>query len=350
MKKLVKILLPFLCLNATLLSACGSDNRIQLSFGNINASAINEKKLEFTLKDLDLKIEHQESFLMVIGDTTCACWSDFRPIINSYIVEKHVDCMFFRYDEFVNHTAKYGIDVVKGTTKFVIFEEGKVKVEIKSSSNEKTLRDKDTFYKFMDGTIKLPKAYFISELDYNTVTENGAIIYFERSGCGDCNDLNPMVIAKYVKNHPNMNNIYVLDCQSWKDNLNDADYQAAKDYYGLSIAENPNFGYDSGVFPFLSFVKKGNYVSGAVGFNDTVEKVNGKYKVTNSYYTADRLPKLDYLTNVDTKVIKGLELPASDVSDNGKWISWDNKKAVNYYEPIINGFLDTYLPQVNYKI
>lgn len=350
MKKLVKILLPFLCLNASLLSACGSDNRIQLSFGNINATVIDEKTPKFSFSDLDSKIENQESFIMTIADTTCACWSDFRPIINAYSTEKHVDCLFFKYNDFVNQTAKYGIDLVKGTTKFVIYEEGKVKVDMKSSSSDKTLRDKDTFYKFMDGTVKLPKAYLISEQDYSTVTENGAIIYFERSKCGDCNYLNPTVLANYVKKHPDMNNIYVLDCQEWKDSLDAVKYQAKKNNYGISKTNNPEYGYDTGAFPFFSFVKKGYYLSGAVAFNDEVSKVNGKYVITNSYYTSERLEKLDYLTNVDNKILKGMELSSNDVSDNGEFISWEKEKAVKYYEPIINAFLDTYLPQVNYNL
>ncbi len=147
-----------------------------------------------------------------------------------------------------------------------------------------------------------------------------------------------------------MNNIYVIDCQWWKDDLDNVEYQAKKNNYGLSHCNNPEYGYDDGVFPFFSFVKKGNYLSGAVAFNDEVSKVNGKYVITNSYYDQDRLEKFDYLANVQTKVLEGMELPASDVSDNGKWISWDKDKAVKYYEPIIDAFLDTYLPQVNYTL
>ncbi len=183
------------------------------------------------------------------------------------------------------------------------------------------MRDKAAFYKFMEGNVKLPKAYFINEGDYGEVTENGAIIYFERSGCGDCTYLNPTVLANYVKKHPDMNNIYVLDCQWWKDDLDVVQYQAKKNNYGLSHCNNPEYGYDDGVFPFFSFVKKGNYLSGAVAFNDEVSKVNGKYVITNSYYNNDRLERFDYLANVQTKVLEGMELPASDVSDNGEWIS-----------------------------
>ena len=347
MKKLVKILLPFLCLNASLLSACGSDEKIQLSFGNINATQVDDK---VTTSDLDLKINNKESFLMVVGDTSCACWSEFRPIINSYVSEKHVDCLFFKYHSFKNYTAKYGIDALKGHTSFIIYQEGNVKVQIKSNSDDKTMRDKTAFYKFMDGMVKLPKLYFISENDYGTVTENGAIIYFERSSCGDCSYLNPTVIANYVKKHPDMNNIYVMDCQAWKDNLDIVQYQAKKNNYGLSTTNNPDYGYDTGVFPFMSYVKAGYWLSGAVAFNDEVNKQGNKYVITNSYYTEERLSKLDYLSKVDTKVLKGLELPASDVSDNGEWISWEKEKAVKYYEPIIDAFLDTYLPQVSYKI
>lgn len=347
MKKLVKILLPFLCLNASLLSACGKDEKIQLTFGNINATQINDK---VSTNDLDLKIKHKESFLVVVGDTTCACWSQFRPIINAYVLEKHVDCMFFTYNSFKNKTAKYEIEANQGSTTFVIYEKGAVKVQLQSGKAGKTMTDKETFNNFMNDTVKLPKAYFIEEKDYSTVTENGAIIYFERSGCGDCSYLNPTVIANYVEKHPDMNNIYVLDCQVWKDELDVVKYQAKKNNYGLSTTNNPDYGYDTGVFPYMSYVKAGYWLSGAVAFNDEVSKQGNKYVITNSYYTEERLSKLDYLSKVDTKVLKGLELPASDVSDNGEWISWEKEKAVKYYEPIIDAFLDTYLPQVSYKI
>lgn len=147
-----------------------------------------------------------------------------------------------------------------------------------------------------------------------------------------------------------MKNIYVLDCQAWKDELDAVQYQAKKNNYGLSKCNNPDYGFDTGVFPFFSFVKKGYYMSGAVAFNDTIEKIDGKYKITNTYYTTDRVNKLDYLGNVQTKVLQGMEIPASDVADNGEWITWMQDKAVKYYEPIIDAFLDTYLPQVNYNL
>ena len=358
MKKAVKFLLPFVCLNACLFSSCGNDNRIQLSFGNIHASLIgreNKDDLEhenFTVNELDLKIKNKESFLLVIADTTCACWSDFRPIIKAYVSENNVDCFFLRYDYFLEYASGHNIELTKGTTKLVIYEEGIAKIQIKSSSNsnDKTMKDRTAFNKFMEGNVKLPKAYLIKEEDYSTVTKDGAIIYFERSGCEDCTYLNPTILRNYVKKHADMKNIYVLDCQPWKDNLNDKEYQDKKDNYGLSTVNNPTYGFDTGVFPFLSFVKNNEYISGAVAFNDTISKVDGKYIVSDSYYTTERESKLNYLSKVDQKVIKGLEIPTSDIEDHVEWFSWSKDKAVKYYEPIIDAFLDTYLPQVNYNL
>ena len=286
---------------------------------------------------------------MVIADTSCGCWSEFRPIINAYISENHIDCLFFKYSEFKDVISKYGVNATKGNTSFIIYQEGQVKVQIKSDSGN-TLKNKSDFYKFMEGMVKLPKLYFIEEKNYTDVTDDGAIIYFERSGCSDCTYLNPTVLANYVKKHPDMNNIYVLDCQTWLDNLDPVEYQAKKNRYGLSSTNNPDFGYDTGVYPYFSYVKGGRFLSGAVAFNDTVEKVNNKYVVTNSFYTNERLPELGYLNNVGTKVIKGLELSSSDINDNGEWLSWSRDSAVKYYEPIIDAFLDTYLPQTHYKL
>ncbi len=320
-----------------------------LSFGDIHATDVTEA----FYGDISDRVNNKESFMLAISSNTCVCWEEFHPIIKNYITENHLYCLHTTYNDFKDVASNFGIALTPSTTTFVVFDKGEAKIKLQSSASNKAMKDINEFKKFMEGNVKLPKAYFINEEDVNSIIENkkNAVIYFERSKCGDCTYLNPTILANYTANHKDMNNIYVLDCQPWKE-LSEHDYQTKKDDFGLSNKNNTKYGYDDGVFPFFSYINNGEYASGAVAFNDTISKQNGKYVVTNSYYSEEKLPNLAYLneSNIKTKVIKGLEIPASDVADNGERISWMQDKAVNYYEPIINAFLDYSLPNVNFLI
>ena len=63
--------------------------------------------------------------------------------------------------------------------------------------------------------------------------------------------------------------------------------------------------------------------------------------ITESYYSQERAGNLQYLSNVSTKVLTGLNIGAS---------SWEHSKALPYYQPLINAFLDYGLAQVTYTI
>ena len=51
---------------------------------------------------------------------------------------------------------------------------------------------------------------------------------------------------------------------------------------------------------------------------------------------------LSYLNNVQTKVLKGLELTDKDVTAYGAYISWNHDSAEKYHTPLLNAFLDKY--------
>lgn len=347
MKKLVKILVPFLCISASLLSACGKDdngNKIMLSFGDLNATDV----VDLEVGDIQSKIKNKESFMLAVSSNTCACWLDFHPIIKSYVTENHLYCAHTTYNDFKDYASTYGIQLSSSSTTFVIFEDGVAKIKIMSSAEDKKFKDLNTFKSFMNDAVTMPKMYLINEDNAKAIksSEKNAVIYFERTKCDDCGYIN-QTLTDYYKSHKDAKTMYVLDCQPWK-LLTNEQYQAKKDEFGISAANNPtygaNIGTDKGVFPFFSYISNGNYASGAVAFNDTITKVNDKYVVTNSYYSAERTPNLDYTD----KVLVGTELSASDVSDNGVYAKWDNDKAIAVYKPIITSFLDSKLPLTNF--
>lgn len=345
MKKIAKILVPFLCLNAGLLSGCKNDGRIMLSFGDIHASDVTS----VSVNEIQEKTDNKESFMLAVSSNTCVCWQDFHPIIKNYITENKLYCAHITYNDFKDYASTYNIQLTSSSTTFVIFKNGKAEIKLMSSAEDKTMKDLNAFKKFMDGNVKMPKMYLIDEDDYAKIksSDKKAVVYFERNKCGDCNYINK-TLFEYFDTHKDSNSMYVLDCQPWKE-LDNESYQSKKDEYGISNKNNAkygaNIGDSAGVFPFFSYLNNGNYESGAVAFNDTITKVDGKYIVTDSYYTETRVANLDYTT----KIIKGFEIPESDVADNGVYVQWMKDKSINEYKPIIESFLDSKLSQVNFK-
>ena len=350
MKKVVKILLPFVVASTALFSGCknkdkdNEDKRVLISFGDVHATeskAIDIAKLgEIT--------NAKENFLFVVSTNTCGCWSEFEPILNSYLTSNKMLCYRMDFNAFKDAAATYGLaNASSSTTTFAIFEDGKVKTFLNTANDDNIMYNLDKFTKYMDETIIKPGCYFITKEDIDAIkaSDKSAVIYFERSACGDCTALNPGLLRDYVKNHPNMNKLYTFDAQSYWRAKNAEDYQSYldfKDEVGLSITNNPTYGYTTGVFPFFSYIENGQYASGSVIYNDSVTKEDGKTIVSESYYTTERAASLQY-TN---KVIQGLELTAEDLDSNGKWTR-DSKDKL--YKEILDSFLDYALPKQTYN-
>ena len=362
MKKLVKILLPFLIASSTVFSGCNkkqnNDNRVLLDFGDVHTS----ETTEITTEKLNELVLAKENFLFVVSTNTCGCWSEFRPNLERYIVDNHLICYRMSYEQIKDVASAYGLYLLSSsTTTFAIFENGQVKTTLCSSDNSKIMYDEKKFAKYMDENVRLPGCYLITKSDYHTIKESGenAVIYFERTKCGDCTALNPGLLRSYVNKHPDMKKIYVLDCQPYWRAETDSDYNstylATKDELGLSEidkdgnANNP-YGFGAGIFPFFSYIENGNYASGAVIYND---EVNSDLTVTKSYYTIERVASLEY-TNT---VIKGKQLNDDDVSkgsfeDNNhvvhNYVIWNHDSADKVYESILNSFLDYALPKTTF--
>lgn len=348
MKKLVKILLPFLVATSTIFSGCKKDkevdNRILLSFGDMSISG----SKEITVQELSqIKADKgRNSFLLVVNSTTCTCWEEFQPNIDKYAASRHVFCYRITYDNVKDIATSYGLNALtKGSTTLAIFENGELKVTLSTDENSKIMYDESRFFEYMDSTVRAPSCYYITKEDYDMMKTNrkSAVIYFSRSECGDCNALEPGILRSYIKNHPSMNDIYVLDCQPYWRRRDAEDYDsylAMKDELGLSTVNNPVYGYGAGVFPYFMYLENGNYASGAVVYNDSV---NTDLVVTDSYYTAERAQVLQY---TDT-VLVGKQLSDDDVNKSQYGVSWTHESADKAYEPILTAFLDYALPKIN---
>ena len=349
MKKLVKILVPFLLLTPTVLAGCGKDKRIALPFCDIHV----DKTSEVSVEQIQKLINDQETFFLTIYSTGCACWTEFKPNLDEYVKENHVPAYIIAFNDIGSDIARsFGINYVKeSTTTFAIFEKGTYKTSLNSSEAGDTMKDKKSFYKYMNETVRLPGCYLITKDDYFAIKESGksAVIYFARSGCGDCTAINEGILDEYFQGRTKpTNKIYVVDCQKYWAKSSDTEayaaYLAVKKELGMSTESNPTFGYGSGVFPFFSFISGGEYKDGSVIYNDEIKEENGKYTIDKSYYSSERVKNLGYTK----KVLEGKELKEKDLNISNYGAMWKHESADKYYKKILDSFLNTYLPKVDY--
>ena len=356
MKKIIKILLPFLVASSAVFSGCkkkdktDGDSRVLISFGDVHASETRQIGLTKLAEITNAK----ENFLLVVSTNTCGCWDDFRPVLNSYISTKKVVCYRIDFNDIKDATATYGLaNVSSSTTTFAVFENGKVKTFLNTADDKNIMYDQTKFAKYMEETIILPSCYFITKDDVSTIksSNKNAVIYFQRSECGDCTALNPLLIS-YLKDHKSMNKLYTIDCQQYWRSSEAEDYQSYldfKDEMGLSTTNNPTYGYSTGVFPFFSYISNGQYSSGCVIYNDSISKVDDKIIVSQSYYTTERVQHLEYTSTV----IQGLELSANEVTEaeyqGYHYYKWKQESKDSRYKGILDSFLDYALPKETFN-
>ncbi len=372
MKKSVLFLLPFMIIPFA--TSCGNYRKINLAYGQM----IDNQLTDISYSSLASMIEDKKTFVLTVAPITpgCACWAHFKVILQSYISKNHITVYTINGKEFYNAESKlmdtFGLTILSGNETFAIFENGKLRQHRVYNEKDMIFKQEKDFEKYMEEVVNLPKAFEINLTQLDSIYASGkeAVIYFARNNCSDCGYVDTHYLRQYIKENASMNNMYILDCEALGirvyDNNNQLTpeskvaWQNFKDKYGLSNAVNTELGYNTGYVPTFQLIK-GNGVSYgtsvlsmSVAFNDTISEVDGKYVVTDSYYTTERAEKLSYTAKVDTKVLKGLELTADDVNvieigSNFKYIYWTHKSAEKYHNPLLKAFLDENLPKVTHS-
>ena len=350
MKKLRSLfVVNFALLLAANLTACSNNKKVDILFGDLHAESLTT----LSYGKLKEKVDSKENFMLAVQySDNCGCWSDSKPIMERYIKEKHVNIYHIKLEELDGNNNRFGIDIISGNVTFAIFKDGEVKAS--TTTKEDSLKIYDSFVAFTESVIQLPKMYYISLTDLNNLykTPEKNIIYFSRNTCGDCSYVNTSGLKSWSENTKEYaKKIYVLDCDQpgirydAEGKYDKELWQAFKHSYGLSTAINPTYGYDNGYVPTFYLIQGSetgpSFLSGSVTFNDTVTKgEDGAYYVTNSYYTEERLPNLQYMdSGVKTKVLKGMKLD-SGVIDNGNYTYWDHPAAEKYHNVFLEKFLN----------
>lgn len=339
--KIRTVFLPLLLV--PLIGACNSSsNKTQLTFG----SYVTEGGEEISSGEFDSKLT-KENFLFAVHPSlspTCGCWTTFRSVINASCQDFDIVVYLMESANVTSSMKELGISDNGNEPSFYIINEGKVAKKYVYDVNNRIFKDENKFITEIKNNCNLARLKYVTLTQLTTrIVSESPIVLFERSGCSDCQYVIPNVLIPYIKTYQGDKEILVYDLQA---DYNTPQYQAIKDTYGLSIKGNETYGYSTGVVPTFQKYDKGSLIDASVYVNDTITKVEeGKYKVSETYYTSERIASLKYATGMSSLLNK--ELNKDDVDEitypGGVYYSWNYASSSKSHNPFLKAFLDKYL-------
>ncbi|MBO4737614.1 MAG: hypothetical protein J5627_04195 [Bacilli bacterium] len=359
MKKGLFLTIPLSLLAA--LSACqntDSPAKVNLTFGKLYDSSklehIDDHLVTLTHSGLTSLVNSKKEFVLLVydKDNTCTCWADFEKTILSFVKMKNALMYAISPSEFDGGHETFGLTISKSEETIAIFEDGKIKEQKVTKGSEDEFMTPAVFSSWMSERVHFSNMLYVSKTQLEGLFAGDIqfTVGFLRASCSDCSYVESSVLSSFNSKDNNIS--YVIDCDAEgirnKNGEYDQEQWASFKYeYGLSEDANPDYGYGGGFVPsFYTYApgdgdKKDLIIDGDVYLNDVVSNESGKYVVTNSFFTEERAPLLNFLGNtmVDHPVFKVFEIEDKDI-ENGRW---NKEAAAKYHDPLLNAFLTAYI-------
>ena len=355
MKKLL-FLLPILTIGSVALTGCPSDNRARLTYGTL----IEKEAEELVYGSLKAKIANGENLLLAIHQDLvpgpeCGCWTTFKGILDQYVDEYDTKIFYINASQISDDDNEYKLPVFTNESNpaLVLFKDGKKANEYVYAKDTKPMFEKLSGLRKAVTKIAKDPQYFYVDKEYLdnalfTIKED-VIIHYVWSFCPDCNDCLPNVLIPYTNKVNFSNTMWIINLAVPGILLNDAGgfegtgLQTYVDFLAehkmSSFEGNEELGYDRGFVPTTQVWRDGELKDATVYFNDLVEKVDGQFKVTRSFYSKDRMNNLGY----SAKVIEGNVLSADEVEGEEGSYSWKKDYARPLHQANLESFLNKYV-------
>lgn len=291
---------------------------------------------------------YNETFILVISPTNgCGCWENFKPVLKDFISTTNYHAYEIKISEFDNNV-KYGLNMKQGTVSLAIIRNGSILKQYNSSSQKGLFASAIALETEMNKWLKKPEIYLVDEEGLvNQINNNEKVVVeYSRSGCGDCQYVNPNVLWQFAYKNSLKTKVLLIDIEKLRSDA--TAYARFKDQHFLSKKNNADYGYNDGVVPTIQCYKNGSLVDASVFFNDSVGVVAGQYVISDSYYTSVRQEKLHYLDGVQTTVLKDKVLSEEEVNiykdkeGNPVFYGWKQEYAAKYHKPLYEAFLKYY--------
>ena len=330
-------------------SGCNGTSGMKLTYGTYitteEASNTDAKIIKYG--DLVEKMDSTspygtENFILVVSPTNgCLCWEKFKPVLKNFIKETHYLVYQMSITDFTDSAPTYGIAMKQGSVAMSIVKNTKI---VKSYISSSIFDSVSALKSEIDKYVRAPELYYVDQvyLDEAIKTGETVLVDYVRCNCSDCNYATPKAVWPTAYQHTFKTKMLIMDIQDLRDGNSD-DYQEFKDVHYLSDKFSEEFGYGGGVVPTIHYYERGKLIDATIFFNDTVELVDGVYKVTESFYSAKRQASIKYTKGVATPILEGLTLDARDVSEYNGYYSWTKESAYKYHKPLFDAFMNMYV-------
>ena len=351
MKKLTAILLAIPVLLST---ACRDGDidksKIALDYGHVRQNALVDLDQlgELTYNELQSAIDSKINFvLLVYGNPTCGCWTDFKPIARDYANTHWYDFKIISAYNIPGNN-EYGIyagaDLMPS---IVFFRRGKlirqtVYGKLKEN-NRKMFKQYYEFEDYMKRNVYAPHMFYLDKevLDHKIEINEYFNLYVARTGCGDCAAVDKNILYKWSTKNGGKRldtDLYIFDIAPYRGT---DQYQIIKDYCGLSVAGNATFGYD--YLEDHGFVPTFQRRHGAQ-IEDMITVLNdyaSEELVVTSYFTEARINASPMLRDTGDKYLfNGKTIEASQ---RMIWGGVDQSLQLKWHTPILELYLSTYV-------
>lgn len=296
MKKIISLFCSFLFL-ILIISGCKcskDDEKAALGVGDMTATTYKT----ISMSELNAKIEDEDSFVLYVYSPTCGGCAMFKPVLENVIQDKHLIVYAIQFNQI---ESGHELKSIRYTPSLVVYNKGEIIVNTNPAENEDYFKNNTGLISFFDKYTYMPTMYYISKDQLISKIDNDEnfIIYYSRNDCGDCAYLYNNYLKEFLYNNPQTKKIYVVETNTEGIRLKDGEYnaeqwQAFKDDFGLSEANNTTFGYGVGYVPTIQYYNNGRIADMLVYFNDdmsyvtnedgsTTITINGSYYSDNPY-------------------------------------------------------------------
>ena len=217
--------------------------------------------------ELSVMVDQEQTFILMVGNATCGCTTEFLPVMRSWIEETNILTYYLEYTDLEFAEDKFGIPMVTGSVPVLtIFDQGDLAYFKAYNPNRSS--DNDLFYDlallttWFNDRLILPTFAFLTKANFDQLfTKNQKmIIYIGRRTCPDCTYAFNTFVLPYIQANPTLPPIYgldVLDNQLWSADTGNATpgWSDFKTNYGMDNILNTTFGYATGFVPTFMYIE-----------------------------------------------------------------------------------------------
>lgn len=329
-------------------------NLPRITYGTL----VDKEATKITYPELKLMITNKENFLIaihqdLISGPECGCWVTFKNVLDEYVQQYHTTIYYIDRSQFSDGDESFGLSLLNNTTNpvFALVKDGKkVNEYIYGTSTKPLFESVDGMRKVVEKIAKDPQYLTVDQTYLDDALFNKkqgkVLVYYYWSSCPDCNDMFPRVLQPYTNAHNFTTPFWIIDLDivgllrtdaTTKDKTNPAYVNFLKEHH-MSKDGDATFGYDRGFVPTTQVWEEGVLKDMCVYFNDAIEKDGEQYKITRSFFSAERVPHLGY---TDT-ILEGTVVPNEELEFYGEMAFWKADYAAKKHQPLMEAFLDKY--------